>query len=123
MDKQCPFLEKYYIPFAGDLEDWQKRACTDSCPLQDQCIFNIEGRISSVIIEKLKNANLPCPRCQGDPIFRREVMAGERISSLYKNEDRDWACLYCNFMIYARPLFKKSKSKKVRTGKRGRREK
>ena len=115
MDKQCPFLEKYYIPFAGDLEDWQKRACTDSCPLQDQCILNIEGRISSVIIEKLKNANLPCPRCQGDPVFRREVRAGERISSLYKNEDGDWACLFCNFMIYQHPF-----RKKVRTGKRGR---
>ena len=97
----CPLLEKYYISFQET--DWEKRVCLN-CIVSPICVLELPT-VPPILNEKLRETSLPCPHCQNDPVFFKEVMGGARISGLVKNEDGDWHCFLCGWTIYQKSLF------------------
>lgn len=112
-EKVCPRLRKFFISNRSALLDWQKEVCSN-CVLVDACIFDYSGRPPSVVLRKLKESMIGCPKCQTGPIIAKEINSGLRPSMLVKNEDGDWECDSCGFVIYHQPLFKGRKEAKGR---------
>ena len=103
--RQCPLLKKFYS--LNQREDWQKAICYNSCILQPLCIEDLKTITS--IKKQMEEAWIPCPHCQSDPIITRDIRLGARLSGLRKNEDDDWACFYCGFIIHKLPPLKYTK--------------
>ena len=104
-EKVCPRLRKFFISDCSALQDWQKEICRN-CVLVDACIFDYSGRAPSTVLRKLEESMIGCPKCQTGPIIAEEINSGLRPSMLVKNEDGDWECYGCGFVIYHWPLFK-----------------
>jgi len=96
--RECPLLKKFYISIQE--EDWEKTVCLN-CPISPICVLELEGRTPRILKEKLKETNIPCPKCRNDPVVWKEVIEGVRPSTLEKNKDGDWECFLCGFIIYS----------------------
>ncbi len=102
-DKGCPRLQKFYIPETGKLEQWQIDIC-DFCIGKDICYEDPR----SVLIKILRDSQIPCPKCQAPKEMSRqarkrianEIHAGDRMSTLQLNDDKDWECFICHKIIY-----------------------
>ena len=106
----CPLLEKYYI--SNQDTDWTKKVCLN-CIVSPICVLELTT-VPPILNKTLRNTMLPCPKCQDDPMFFKEIMGGARISGLIKNEYGDWACFICGYILYRPPFLKKAGRGKTR---------
>ena len=98
----CPLRQKYNLPMY-DTEDWHKRVCLN-CPVTPLCYLELDrlpkGSRREVRLQ-LEQASIGCPRCQKDDKSAQDINNGIVMSKLKKDDEANWNCISCGFMIYA----------------------